>query len=272
MKIYELKSHPKSMNITSDEKEDQDHPISSDFNGESKRSFWSPIKVETIYKKSYNDFPNYRIGKPVVSASVKKIIEPYIKDEVEFLPLLHDHLELYMVNVTKVLDCVDWKRSDIRTYDDGEFAGFNKLVFDFSKIPEGTYMFKFRERTTTRVYITQALKELIERNKFKGLDFSVVHDSEYTEEKEQEKQRSFEAALSAIENSKGIEYTYDDARDKVESGKAFVSGKWKMQLDDKGRFWIGELMLDLTYQWLMPVYIPPILLGQLWHEAEKSKV
>ncbi|MEG6591326.1 imm11 family protein [Paenibacillus barengoltzii] len=270
MKVYELRNHIKSMVITSDN--DKSHPITSAFDGVSKLAEWTPIKVKTISKKSYRDFPDYRIGKPVISARVKEVIEPFVRTEVEFLPLMHEELDLYMVNVTNVLDCVDWKRSDFESFEDGTLAGFNKLVFDFTKIPKWTYIFKFKERATTRVYVTEAFKDLIESHKFKGLDFSVVFDSAFTEEKEQEQKRNYELALEEIERKKGEEFSYEEARERVDKGQAVASGKWKMQLDEKGRFWLGELTLDLTYQWIMPIYTPPILLSYLWHEVEKSEI
>ncbi|WP_438348217.1 imm11 family protein [Paenibacillus sp. FA6] len=268
MKVYKLQNnHSKCMVLmTSDD--DEGHPISSRFDGESKIKHWTPFKLKTIYKKTYRDFPILISGKPVISERVKQVIAPFIENEVEFLPLLHDELELSMVNVINVLECVDWKRSDIRNYEDGSFAGFNKLVFDFNKIPDNTYIFKYKERAGTEVYVTELFKELIERNKLKGLDLTEVYDSEDTEEKEQEQQRTYEAALASIERNKGPEISYEEARDQVNLGKAFASDKWKMQLDLQGRFILGQLTLDLTIQWMLPTYIPPILLGCLWHEVE----
>ncbi|WP_059042048.1 imm11 family protein [Paenibacillus rubinfantis] len=270
MKVYRWKSHVKSMVLTSNN--DETHPISSDFDGKPKIDLWSPTKVETVSKKNFHDFPIYLSSKPVVSARVKKVIEPFVKDEVEFLPLLHEEINLYMINVTNVLDCVDWERSDVQTYKDGSLAGFNKLVFDFTKIPEGTYIFKFKERASTLVFVTELFKNLVESHKFKGLDFSEAYDSEFTEEKEQEQKQNYELALEEIERKKGEEFSYEEARERVDKGQAVASGKWKMQLDEKGRFWLGELTLDLTYQWIMPIYTPPILLGYLWHEVEKSEI
>lgn len=66
-------------------------------------------------------------------------------------------------------------------------------------------------------------------------------------------------------------FTYEEALEHVNQGKAVVSGKWKMQLDSEGQFWLGELTLDLKYQWISPVFIPPVLLGYLWHEVEKTE-
>ena len=72
--------------------------------------------------------------------------------------------------------------------------------------------------------------------------------------------------IGKIEANKGRKYSYEEARELVNQDLAFVSGKWKIQLNSKGQFVIGELLLDLTYQWLLPAYIPPILLGLQWHK------
>ncbi|WP_080835879.1 imm11 family protein [Cohnella massiliensis] len=270
MKAYGWNNHIKSMVLISDR--DKTHPITSRFDGTPKLDLWSPAKVKTATKNSYKDFPVFLTSKPVISARVKEAIEPFVKDEVEFLPLIHEELDLYMVNVTKVLDCVDWKRSDIQTFKDGSLAGFNKLVFDFEKIPEDTYIFKFKERATTLVFVTEAFKDLIESHKLKGLDFSEVYDSEFTEEKELEQKRNYELALAEIERNKGEEFSYEEALERVDQGQAVASGKWKMQLDEKGRFWLGNLNLELKYSWIMPIYMPPVLLGYRWHEVEKSEI
>jgi hypothetical protein len=44
-----------------------------------------------------------------------------------------------------------------------------------------------------------------------------------------------------------------------------------MKLDDQGRLWLGELLKGLSYQWMMPTYIPPVLLLESWHEAKSSE-
>ncbi|WP_342351893.1 imm11 family protein [Paenibacillus xylanexedens] len=251
---------------------DWDHELASRFNGESKKKNWTPTKIKTLYKKKYNDFPRIIIGKPAMNANVKKVFEPFVSDEVEFLPLAHDELELYVLNVTNILDCVDWERSDVRRKSDGSWAGFDKVVFDFSKIPHGTYMFKIKETATVEVYVTDLFKKVVDEHKFKGLNFSVVYDSEFTQEKEEEQQRLYDAALEEIELNKGQEYCYDDARELVDQGEAMASGPWKMQLNQHGQFLQGELLKDLSYQWMIPAYIPPVLLLKSWHKVKKSEI
>lgn len=273
MKVYEFKVTPQTMVLTSARTEGvSGHPLATDFKGDSKKEDWCPIRLDTLYEKSYNDFPHYLIGKPIVSEKVKQILEPYIKPDVEFLPLIHDEMDLFMVNVTNILDCVDWQHSDVNRFEGEYFLGFNKLKFDFSKIPSDTYIFKFKETAATQVYVTEAFKDIIDQHQLQGLSFSVVYDSDFTEEMELEQQRRYEAALLAIENSKGPEFSYEEAENRVDGNQAVASGKWKMQLDNNGKFWLGTLTLDLKYNWVRPKYIPPVLLGYQWHEVERSEI
>ncbi|PQP83690.1 hypothetical protein C0Q44_03095 [Paenibacillus sp. PCH8] len=269
MKVYELRNNDSSMDLNTI---DWEHELVSDFNGDTKSGIWTPAKVKTLYKKKYNDFPRLLIGITIMKETVKEIFEAFISREAEFLPLIHDDLELYVVNVTNVLDCVDWTRSDVRTFSDGEWADFNKLVFDFSKIPDDTYMFKIKETATVKVFVTDLFKKVVDEHKFKGLNFSVVYDSEFTQEKEEEQQRLYDAALEEIERNKGQEYTYDAARELVDQGEAMASGPWKMQLNQHGQFLQGELLKDLSYQWMIPAYIPPVLLLKSWHKVKKSEI
>ncbi|WP_440115814.1 imm11 family protein [Paenibacillus sp. QZ-Y1] len=271
MKVYKFQHDVKAKVLAG--VEDDHHPINSDFHGQSKIKGWTTISLETLYKKSYKDFPKYHIGKPVVSKRVKEMMEKesLLTSEVEFLPITNDNMELFILNVTNILDCVDYNRSGIDRFKDGSWFRFNKLVFDPAKIPDGTCMFKINETPGVQVFITDKFKEWIEEHKFKGLNFSVIYDSDFTEEMEAEQQHLYDAALEEIERNKGEEYSYDDARELVDQGETMASGPWKMQLDDQGRLWHGQLLKDLSYQWLRPIYIPPVLLLKFWHKVNRLK-
>ncbi|MGO4530030.1 DUF1629 domain-containing protein [Paenibacillus sp. 2TAF8] len=247
------------------------HLLNSDFNGDRLRGFWSPVKVITLNKRSYHDFPDFILGKLIVTGEVKDALIPLIQSHVEFLELMHDSLDLYVVNVITILDCVDWKRSDVMYTSKGRFSRFNTIFFDVSKIRPGTAIFKLKETASHQIYVTEEFKELVNQHKFKGLDFTLVFDSEFTQEKEDEQQRLYEQAIESIEQNKGKEYAYDEACELVVQGKTMISGRWKMKLDDQGRLWLGELLKDLSYQWMMPTYIPPVLLLESWHEAKSSE-
>lgn len=260
------------LDLTLDKSTDSEHPIETDFTGESKLPLWTPPVMFTNKKKKKSDFPSYLSGKPVISGKAKDILEPYLEKEVEFLPLVHPSLEFSIINVTNILDCVDYNRSVMKLTSKGTFAGYINLVFDFSKIPDDTYILKIKETATFCEFVTEAFKDLVELHGLKGLDFSEVYDSGFTAEKEEEQKRNYQAALDSIEHSKGTEFSYDEARILMEQGKAVASGKWKLQYDEKGELWLGELMLDLKYEWGRPVYIPPILLGYAWHVVDFTQL
>ena len=268
IKVYALKNDQKSKLLAA--VDNDDHPINSDFHGESKLTEWTSINLETLYKRTYNDFPDYVIGKPIISKRVKEAMDKdrLLEGEVEFLPLTNDNEELFMLNVVNVLDCVDYNRSEIGRFKDGSWARFNKLVFDPAKIPHGTCMFKIKETPGVQVFVTEKFKQWVEEHKFKGLSFSQVYDADFTEEMEAEQQRLYDAALELIEQNKGKKYAYEDARELLDQGKTMISGRWKMKLDDQGRLWLGELLKGLSYQWMMPTYIPPVLLLESWHKAD----
>lgn len=275
MKVYKFRSHDKAMSLVDGDKNDerQQHCLDIDFDGSFVAAQWSTPNVKTNYKRQYKDFPSWLPSHPVISIRVKKIIEPFVSKEVEFLPLLHDELELYMLNVTNVLDCIDWQRS-IKSVHSNSIIRFDKQVFDFSKIPEDTYMFKIKENAVITTYITDHFKNLIEQHKIKGLDYSTEFDSEFTLEKEQEVEGNHEAQLRIIEEQGGEIISFAEARKRVVLGKAVASGRWKMQNTNKGGFVLGELRLDsdLSYRWFTPIHIPPILTDRLWYEVERSNI
>lgn len=272
MRVYSLRSGEDSMDLMLDKSVSAEHPIETNFKGDSKIPLWTPPILYTNNKRKYNDFPRYLSGHPIISEKVKDILLPIIAEEVETLPLAHPDLKMFMLNITNIIDCVDYRRSVIKLTGKGNFARFIKLIFDFSKIPESTYMFKIKETAIVQVFVTEKFKELVEFHGLKGLDFSEVYDSGFTADKEEEQERNYQAALDSIERSKGIEFSYDEARIVMEQGKAVASGKWRMQLDDTGELWIADLTPSLLYDWGQPIYIPPVLMLLPWHEVEKSEI
>lgn len=274
MKVYELNvNNSKTTTLVIKNREElSSHSIRTGFKGQELAKTWRPVELQTLESKIFNEFLEFVSGKPVVSEKVMQVLKSCLAHEVEFLPLIHDELDISLINVTNILDCVNWQKSEVKWFKEKYFLGFDKLVFDFAKIPENTYMFKIEELAEGTIFVTGLFKELIEEYQLPGLDFSVVFDSEFTEEMQQERQRKYEAALLAIENNKGAAFTYAEAEQRMEQGKAVESGKWKMQFDEQGELWLGELMLDLKYKWVRPVYIPPILLGYTWHEVGLTQI
>ncbi|QJD82592.1 imm11 family protein [Cohnella herbarum] len=274
MKIWQLTADDESKKLTYDKKKAKElgHPIRTEFNGSPIKESWMPIKFITLKNGKYVDFPNFRDGVPVCTRETFVKIGYEIGYQAEFLPVAHEELDLLLVNVTNIIDCVNSDKSTAKRLSTGAFICYLNHVFLPEKIPNDTLIFKLPETSETDVYVTDLFVNLVKKHKLKGCRFIELWDSEQTDEMETEKQITSQFTLEQIEKDKGTEFSYEVAVTKVLSGIAVASGKWKMQLDSKGRFWLGQLGEDAQYHWLMPVYMPPILLEYDWHEVGKSTI
>lgn len=272
MKIWELNYDEKSRSLTYDftKAKSENHPIRTYFDGSIKGDNWIPIHLISGDKGKYIDLLAFKSGLLAFNGNAYSKIAPFIKEEVEFLSATHDEFEVHLVNVTNVIDCVDKNRSISKRLPTETFIGYKEMYVNKELIPDSTHIFKIPELSISSIYVTDHFVELVNKNKLKGFVFTEILGTEFTEEMAQEKQQKYELMLANIEKNKGAEFSYDDAVDKVRLGLAAASGKWKMQQDSKGRFWLGQLTDDCEYSWIMPAYIPPILLGYQWHEIDKT--
>lgn len=160
MKVYELKvNHSNTTTLIMKNRDAlSSHPIRSDFKGQNLARDWQPAEMQNYKRRKFNEFPYLIPEKPIVSQKVMQILKPHTLTEVEFLPLLHNEFELYLMNVTNILDCVDWQRSEAKWLYEKYFMRFDKLVFDFAKIPKDTYLFKTEELATTKVFVTESFR------------------------------------------------------------------------------------------------------------------
>ncbi|EFM09650.1 hypothetical protein PaecuDRAFT_3699 [Paenibacillus curdlanolyticus YK9] len=249
--------------------DEQGDAVLDHFNGEPMASWYRPIKLSIQRKGKEHDFPAILPGVLIFSKKARTIVEPLVGEHVEFLAVDHSEMpdfEINMVNVTNVIDALDYEHTEFRYYSTGEMADYEKPAFQFDKI-KNSPIFRVPERTV-RIYVTDEFRDLVLKHKLKGLDFEEVWDSEVTDDMEQERQRQYEAHLAEIENNKGTEVGFDEAVAQAEAGKAMASGKWKLQADSTGNVLLGDLTFSGDYDWIDPIYYPPILLELRWHEVE----
>ncbi|EFM08662.1 hypothetical protein PaecuDRAFT_4456 [Paenibacillus curdlanolyticus YK9] len=267
MKIWEMNSHEKSRELTYGADYSGNHPFYQLANGLSVSSIWEPMKVKTYKKGKYLDFTSFGSGVMVFSNKSFECLSHLMMNDVEFLPVEYDEYEIQFGNVTKVLDCVDKQKSV--PISEELFLGYKKIVFHETLIPSDTNVFIVPELTATKIFVTERIVQAVQKAKLKGFVFTEIWDSEYTEEMEQERKQRYENILSEVERNKGPEFTYDEAIEKLENS-AVASGRWRMQRDERGRLWLGQLGDDCEFHWLMPTYMPPILLAQQWHVIERT--
>lgn len=268
MKIWQVVSAQNSMLVTPHDFE-KDKDKLGNFNGNSLKERWSPFSVDIYRKGKGRDFSHILPGILLLTNKSMNILESLIERYVEFLPAENDLLEMTFINVKNVTDSIDYDRSTIDRYSDGEFREFTKIYFIEDKIKD-VPIFKIPEKST-RIYVSDEFRDLVLQSKLKGLEFNLIWDSELTEEMELALERKYESMLADIERNKGPEFDWSEACIRVKAGKAVASGKWKLQAEANGNMLTGQLDGDGTYSWVDPIYIPPILLDLKWHEVEKSE-
>ena len=151
------------------------------FDGRKKLQEWEPIEVERLEPEKGLDLAdNMWISTPVpvFSEKAKQLVEGILGDTVEFLPTISTEGEFWLVNVTTVLDCVDYEKSEIiRFKSSGRIMDIKKFVFFEEKV-KGIDMFKIKEMPLQFPFVSDRFKELIESSDLTGFGFRLLWDSE----------------------------------------------------------------------------------------------
>lgn len=110
--------------------------------------------------------------KPILLPKAKDALYEVIKDDVQFIKLKHDKYgECYMLNVIKVLDCLD--ESKIRYT-----STFSIKKYVFKENINYPSIFKITTDGKISNFVTEPFMECVEKNKLKGLACDLIWDSE----------------------------------------------------------------------------------------------
>lgn len=150
------------------------------FDGRPKKINWTPIKVKRMEPEKgllLGDAPGFTI--PVFSKRALEFLYPIIGDSSEILPLLTDEGEFYGINVTAVVDVIDYAKSEYLTYNDGKrIMAFKKYAFVQNHVLMHHNIFKIVDEPTRRAYVSDKFKRVVEDNELTGFKFKLVWDSE----------------------------------------------------------------------------------------------
>ncbi|MBY3619953.1 hypothetical protein HGO21_10390 [Acinetobacter sp. CUI P1] len=81
-------------------------------------------------------------------------------------------------------------------------------------------------------------------------------------------ERRYQEILAAVERNKGEEFSFQEAERRILDGEGWASGKWRLQHAPDGTVRLGSLQADGSYNWIKPIYYPPILLDLKWHVVD----
>ena len=151
------------------------------FDGRKKIATWEPIEVERLEPEKGLDLAdNMWLSTPVPAFSdkAKQLVEGLLGDSVEFLPTISKEGTFWLVNVTTVLDCVDYEKSEIvRFQSSGRIMDIPRFVFR-EDVVKDVDMFKTKDLPLRFPCVSDRFKELVESSGLTGFGFRLLWDSE----------------------------------------------------------------------------------------------
>lgn len=236
---------------------------------------WSTCKVQLNEKNKPADILERFNGALVISRKVKDIFEQNNLENVEFLPLSSStEVQYFIFRVLTIIDCIDPLNSKVTSYDSNNIASYDEYCLSLVKETlQDQHIFRIKlpqkDVLLPYIYISDELKELLDRS-IVGCQLVEIWDSELSWKEKEEK---YETICNEVDKSLLKTFDFGKARKYVlkNKGKLAYSGKWAIKADENNRIWLGDLLLDGSYSWMIPVYYPPILLGLKWGVFERQK-
>ena len=151
-----------------------------EFDGREHDKDWEKVKVvrlEPEKKLPLSNAPGFFSHIPVIDKRSKDILENYISDFVEILPLINDERDFWAINITNVLDCVDYGKSIYKMFPDGKrILRFKKYSFIEKKLI-GENIFKIKDELLAAPFVSDEFKNIVDFNNLTGFKFRLVWDS-----------------------------------------------------------------------------------------------
>jgi hypothetical protein len=200
---------------------------------------------------------------PIFSERAVSVLSDLIGHKAEFLPYQHKTEKYFAINVINIVDGVDLTKSDylLREGYTDAVKEIRRYVFIEDKVVNET-IFKIPQFIGTTVFVTDIFRQRVIDAKLTGFVFYEVWDSEEIEEDLIDPEKT---------EFEGPAYSYAEARSLWGQGKTVASGKWAIQQQDD-MMYLGELGRKGTYSWMVPYYIPPVLLDLQWHVIDRLEI
>jgi hypothetical protein len=127
-------------------------------------------------KKPIGDF--VQLFGPSINLKAKEILEPYIGNTVEFLPLKTDLGTYFTLNVSLV-DCLDVSRSELKRFHDGGIMRVERYAFYENRLKD-IHLFHIPEIKGSRWFVSNEFKILVEANSLQGLLFYPIAEDTFS--------------------------------------------------------------------------------------------
>ncbi len=230
---------------------------------------WGNVQFETEHSGKTTDCTGRGSNFPIFSELAVQTLAPYLDSNAEVLPLQHPTESFYAINVIRLIDGLDYENSTLE-YDKNRpnmVRRVLRFVFNLDVIQEYP-IFKIPQYKRLSVFVTDTFKEAVEANGLKGFTFELLWDSEASGDEEEELERRYQERLAAVERDKGEEFSFQEAERRMEAGEGLASGQWRLQKAGDGTARLGRLQADGSYNWIQPIFYPPIFFDLKWHVVD----
>ena len=120
-----------------------------------------------------------------LSEKAVELLRPLMDETVEVLELDFEE-KYYAINVTTVLDVIDYEKSKYKTFkSSGRIMRFEKYVFRDIPTLRKYNIFKIPDETNSAPFVSERFKKLVEDSGLEGFKFELVWDSEAVQEPEE---------------------------------------------------------------------------------------
>lgn len=144
-----------------------------DFEGQRIGEEWKTFRAELDPEQQIGNFTDIDPGVLICDAFAYSKLEEAISEEIEVLPIQIDDLEMYVLNVINVIDCLDKSESVIEYFSDGGVAGIKQYAFDMGSLAD-VKLFKIPQFSRTEIYATDAFRNLVLNASLTGLTFKRI--------------------------------------------------------------------------------------------------
>lgn len=130
-----------------------------------------PSVHETEKDKLIGDVFSVEVSSFCLNEKAYKVLKPYLEKHCQIFEILSQDEKIYVVNVTDMIDCLDYDKSEIKRFSSSNrVMRVIKYVFKIEKLTNAT-IFKLPEFSKAISYVTEEFKNVVEENDIKGFKF-----------------------------------------------------------------------------------------------------
>lgn len=130
-----------------------------------------PSEYKDEVDKPIGDVFSVQISSFILNEKSYRVLYPYIKNEVQIFKIKSEDENLYVVNVTNIIDCLDYDKSEFKRFtSSGRIMEVTKYAFK-ERLLKNAFIFKLPEFSNNLNYVTEDFKKVVEENNIKGFKF-----------------------------------------------------------------------------------------------------